>query len=269
MPSLSIITINLNNAAGLRKTIKSVISQSCINFEYIVIDGGSTDGSTEVIKEFADHFAYWISEPDHGIYQAMNKGIRWATGDYCQFLNSGDILVSSTVTERMLKNANPATNIIIGNMLKAYAESNYFRDKGIGARQPTLYDFFRGSINHSPAYIPRRLFQKYGMYDESLRIVADWKWYLQAIVFGDEQVAYRNIDVTMFDMSGVSNTHNELMANERGEVLKELLAPGILADYQNYWPLIDAGKRIRKYPLLIKLNYLIDRFLFQFEKHSL
>lgn len=99
---LSIITINRNNAAGLRRTIESVVSQTAFNqIEYIVIDGASTDGSKEVIMEFADKLTYWISEPDTGIYNAMNKGIKVATGEYCQFLNSGDWLAENKVIEDM------------------------------------------------------------------------------------------------------------------------------------------------------------------------
>jgi len=82
---LSIITVNLNNAAGLQKTIESVITQTFTDYEYIIIDGGSTDGSVDVIKQHADKITYWVSEPDKGIYNAMNKGILQAKGEYCLF----------------------------------------------------------------------------------------------------------------------------------------------------------------------------------------
>ena len=97
---LSIITINLNNRDGLQKTIDSVVSQTFRDFEWIVIDGGSTDGSKELIEQYADHFSYWVSEPDKGIYNAMNKGIKVAKGEYLQFLNSGDWLVDEKALER-------------------------------------------------------------------------------------------------------------------------------------------------------------------------
>jgi len=85
MPYLSIITVNLNNAEGLRKTIESVVTQTSNDFEYLVIDGHSTDGSLAVIQEFESRITWWVSEPDSGIYAAMNKGIRKAKGKYCQF----------------------------------------------------------------------------------------------------------------------------------------------------------------------------------------
>src|SRR5574344_3096999 len=86
----SIITINYNNKVGLERTIKSVINQTCKDYEYIIIDGTSTDGSKEVIDKYKQYLNYWVSEPDEGIYYAMNKGTLMSHGDYCNFLNSGD-----------------------------------------------------------------------------------------------------------------------------------------------------------------------------------
>ena len=97
MQKLSIITVNLNNAIGLRKTIESVVNQTFTDFEYIIIDGGSTDGSVDVIREYSEKITYWVNEPDKGIYNAMNKGIKIAKGEYLQFLNSGDFLIDNRV----------------------------------------------------------------------------------------------------------------------------------------------------------------------------
>ena len=100
---LSIVTINLNNVAGLHETIISVLNQSSADLEYIIIDGGSTDGSAELIKEYSDRIYYWVSEPDSGIYNAMNKGIRKASGEYLLFLNSGDALASDNIVEEVFR----------------------------------------------------------------------------------------------------------------------------------------------------------------------
>ena len=96
---LSIITINYNNARGLERTIKSVICQTFTNYEYIIVDGGSTDGSLEVINKYADHISKWVSEPDEGIYNAMNKGTRMASGEYFNYMNSGDCFCDAHVLE--------------------------------------------------------------------------------------------------------------------------------------------------------------------------
>jgi glycosyltransferase involved in cell wall biosynthesis len=281
---LSIITINRNNASGLKKTMESVFTQSSQEFEYIVIDGNSTDGSKKIICQYANmpmnHEFRWLSEPDTGIYNAMNKGIRMAKGEYLQFLNSGDTLVAPDVTKRMLefvdsplalgeekgKRSNYA--IIYGNMLKQKPKG-ILRDKGFAGRQPTLLDFYIGSLNHSPAYIKRTLFEKYGLYDEQLKIVSDWKWYLQTIIFGGELIAYADIDVTLFDMNGISTVNSSLDKSERQQVLKSLLPPTILEDYEKHAFSIEQMQRIKRYGLANKLVWWMERVLFKWEKHKL
>ena len=111
---LSVITINFNNRDGLRKTIESVVNQTFKDFEYIIIDGGSTDGSVDVIKEYADRIDYWVSEPDKGIYNAMNKGIDVAKGEYCIFMNSGDCFYVNDVYENVFRELD-GVDIIIGD----------------------------------------------------------------------------------------------------------------------------------------------------------
>ncbi len=278
MPKLSIITINRNNASGLQKTMESVFAQTSRNFEYIVIDGASTDGSNEIICQYANmpmnHEFHWISEKDSGIYNAMNKGIRMAKGEYLQFLNSGDTLASPDVTDKMLKaieNQEPRTKnqektaIFYGNMLKQMPKG-LLRDRGFAGRQPTMLDFYRGTLNHSPAYIKRTLFDKYGLYDEQLRIVSDWKWYLTAIVFGQEKIAYTDIDMTIFDMTGISTINKELDKAERKQVLSELLPAAIIADYERWAFPIEQMKRINRYWLTRKIVWWIERVLFKWEK---
>lgn len=261
---LSIITINLNNVSGLRKTIESVVAQTSSDFEYIVIDGGSTDGSIEVIKEFGGRITYCISEPDDGIYQAMNKGILQAKGDYCQFLNSGDWLAANDVIEKML-NAMPECSIFYGNMVKQLPNGKIFRDK-CGQGNISMYTFYRGSLNHSPAFIKRSLFEKYGLYDETLRIVSDWKWHL--IVFGlhNEKVNYINQDITCFDMKGISSSNSKLEKAERRLVLEELLPSNILKDYDTYFQSIEQTERLKRYKALKSVFWFIERLLFKYEK---
>ncbi|GHT58040.1 glycosyl transferase [Bacteroidia bacterium] len=277
---LSIITINYNNAAGLQKTMQSVLNQISKEFEYIVVDGGSTDGSVEIITNYEltsttlSHQSLsavemrWVSEKDNGIYHAMNKGIKMAKGEYVQFLNSGDCLASDDVTARMLKELPNDCAIFYGNMLKLQPYG-ILRDKCFAGRQPTMLDFYRGTLNHSPAYIRRSLFDKYGLYDESLKIVSDWKFYLQAIIFGKEYLVYQNIDVTLFDMTGVSETNKELDKAERLQVLKELLPERILQDYQIWSFPISQMQRIKCYPFVEKLYYFIERVLFKIDKNKI
>lgn len=271
-PKLSIITINRNNAVGLEKTLISVSTQSFMSFEYIVIDGASTDGSVEVIKGFENKFdaLRWISESDKGIYNAMNKGLRMASGDYIQILNSGDVLAGTNVVEQMLAalKEKGEPEILYGNMLKSFPDGKLIRDKGFVGKTPTMLSFIRGTLNHDPVYIKRTLFERFGYYREDLPITADWRWYVEAIPFGGVKPIYVDLDVTIFDMTGVSETQIEKREKERDEELKRILPWGVYQDYKNYCFPIEQLNRIKRYPLVNKFFYLIERILFKFEKRK-
>ena len=271
---ITIITINLNNAPGLEKTMQSVLNQTCKDFEYVVVDGASSDGSVEVIRQLEGHFGErlkWISEPDKGIYNAMNKGIGMASGEYIQILNSGDCLVSENVVDKMYHALEQAgcPSILYGNMIKELTSGRHRRDRCFAGKDITLKGFYHGALNHSPAYIKKDLFDKYGLYDDSLKIVSDWKWYLQAIVLGEERPVYVDIDITLFDMTGISETNDVLREKERTQELKRLIPEGILSDYDQWMPDISMMERVGRYPLIHKFFYFIERCLFKLEKHRL
>lgn len=270
---LSIITINRNNAAGLEKTMTSVLRQTCTAWEYIVVDGASTDESVDTIKRLSGEFGgrlKWISEPDKGIYNAMNKGIGMAEGDYVQFLNSGDCLAADDVVEKMYHalELSGYPSILYGNMLKDLVSGKILRDKGFAGKEMTFLGFFRGTVNHSSTLIQRALFDKYGLYDESLKIVSDWKWFLQAIVLGEEIPVYTDTDITLFDMTGISETNKKLTGQERKGVLQALFPRSILADYEQWYFPIDQMMRLKRHPWAYKLVWFLERCLFKLEKNK-
>ena len=210
----------------------------------------------------------WISEPDKGIYNAMNKGIGMASGDYIQILNSGDCLVSDDVTERMLAALKDAgyPSILYGNMLKDMPDGKIKRDRSFAGQDITLLGFYKGPLNHSPTYIRRDLFEKYGLYDESLKIVSDWKWFFQAIILGEEKPVYTDIDITLFDMHGISETNLELRDKEKNQELQKMVPQTVLADYQAWSFPIEQMKRLKGHPWAYKLVWFLERFLFKMEK---
>lgn len=269
---LTIITINRNNAEGLAKTLKSINQQTCKNFEHVVVDGASTDNSVDVIRQYEDAsiMRVWISEPDSGIYNAMNKGIRMASGEYLQFLNSGDMLAGDNVVSDMLQalEENHYPSILYGNMLKDKVKGKVIRDRCFEGQEITFLGFYKGTLNHSPAYIRKELFHKYGMYDETLKIVSDWKWYLQAIVLGGVKPIYTDIDVSIFDMNGISETNKELERRERKLVLENLIPATILADYEQYSFPIEQMKRLKRHAWAYKLVWFLERMLFKCEKNK-
>ena len=322
---LSIITINYNNAEGLRKTLASVATQTYADIEHIIVDGGSSDNSVEVIRDYSQspiantHEIRWISEKDKGIYNAMNKGIKIALGkrivnddhtsspnsliasspyrlsDYIQILNSGDILAAADVTEKMFQamgngqlaidndpnrltsdsaptssplasRLSPIQNrpaILYGNMIKVNAQGQVVGKSGY--TEYSLRQFYSSTLNHDCAYIRRDLFEEYGLYDENLKIVSDWKWYLQAIGLGRVKPEYVDIDVTIFDDGGISETNLALRNAERRQVLEELLPPAVLWDYDTHAFEMEQMKRLRRWHLY-GLVYFIERVCFKFEK---
>lgn len=269
---LSIITINRNNATGLEKTLQSVASQTYQEFEYIIIDGASTDDSVDVIKKYEPRFAHltWVSEPDSGIYNAMNKGIRMAKGEFIQILNSADCLAANDITERMLAALENAgrPNIFYGNMVKCFPDGYRRVDKGFAGQEITMLGMFTGTLNHDPTYIRRDLFDKYGFYDESLKIVSDWKWFMQAIILGGEKPQYVDLDVTLFDMTGISETNKALNKKEREMVLEQLFPKAVIADYEHFAFPISQINRLQRHPWAYKLIWFLERCLFKLEKRQ-
>lgn len=277
---LSIVTINFNNAEGLRKTLASVASQTYRDIEHVIVDAASSDGSVEVIKEYADtskHMVIWSSEKDKGIYDGMDKGIKKATGDYVQILNSGDILAAPDVTERMIATLNEEKiGILYGNMIRDFGNDKLSKDVCYGDRAKsrelkaqevewTMDDFIKGTVNHDPTYIHRLLYEKYGLYDENLKICSDWKWFVNTVVFGGEKLYYVPIDVTIFDTTGISEMNLEYREKERHKELEKMLPAAILKDYDRYHFPIAQMKRLKKHHLWGFVHFM-ERVLFKLEK---
>ena len=198
----SIITINFNHKIGLQKTFDSVFSQTSMDFEYLVIDGQSTDGSKELIEDNVEKISYWISEADSGVYHAMNKGIRKATGEYLLFLNSGDHFINETILETMSTELDE-TDIVYGDIFLIESDTKSWT--GHYPSRVSFQHFVEGSLPHPASFIKRTIFDRVGLYDESLKIVADWKFFLDAICRFN--VSYKHIDTTIsvFYLNGLSS----------------------------------------------------------------
>ena len=223
---LSIITINYNNKDGLEKTVESVLYQSSYGeFEYIVVDGASVDGSSIVLKKHGARCSCVISEPDSGIYDAMNKGVRASSGDYLLFLNSGDTLYSEhTISDILPKLI--ADDLIIGRIMKV--PGNVLSDSGM---KLSLFHFIDKSLPHQATFIRRNLLME-TPYDEKYRIVSDWKFFVQAVVIGNCSYKYIDDIVSYYDCNGLSSNNRDESFVERDMVLHELFPERILKDYR-------------------------------------
>lgn len=215
---LSIITINKDNAAGLRRTMESVLAQSCKDFEYIVVDGASTDGSVQVMEELASSLQAAgistdaVSEPDAGLYNAMNKGVRKAHGEYTLMLNSGDWFVDAHVVEKMLPLLD-GTDIIQGNVIRL-RDGKQVLDKGYGRSEIDFIDVQKGHFLHQASFVRRDLFDKVGFFDESYQIHADTVFYIQSLGYRDASFKYVDCTVAFFEGDGRSSETNPVWSQK-------------------------------------------------------
>ena len=250
----TIITINYNDHLGLSHTINSVVNQTCRDFEFVVIDGGSNDGSVGVIKDFKNQITYWVSEKDRGIYHAMNKGVAFARGTYCIFMNSGDCFYDNEVLER-IANSSVIEDIIVGRVSIDEYDHIISPPPRDGV---TLYHLYSGAVPHQGSFIKTELLRKYP-YDENLKISSDWKFFVQTLILDNCSIRFLDTFVSRYDMNGISSLNPELMRKEKDEILMNLFPPRVLEDYRRM-KLSECLTQTLTPQL--KVNYSIDRLLY-------
>lgn len=267
--SFSIITVSYNNVCGLSHTIESVIGQTFDDYEFIIIDGDSSDGSKQIIEQNKRNFTYWCSEPDSGIYNAMNKGIMQAKGKYLIFMNAGDTFFSNKVLEQVFPQLDNI-DIIVGYALKNGKSYQNIHEEDV------LMMLFHSSFSHQATFIKRDLFQNY-RYDEKLEIVSDWKAWVDWIVIDNHTYKYIDTVVANYDFTGISSdckNWNRILL-ERESVLKSSFPPLVLKKLRECHDIYLRGhiKYLRKHPILsflciswIKAMASIGKFLSLFEK---
>jgi glycosyltransferase involved in cell wall biosynthesis len=272
---LTIITINYNNNEGLIKTIESIINQTWINFEFIIIDGGSTDDSVATIEKYDKYINYWISEKDSGVYDAMNKAIQLANGSYLNFMNSGDFYYTNTILEEIHSKFNKDVGVL-------YGDSFYFNDQGYDKIEKTplklsFTHFVNSGINHQASFIKRNLFFKYFMYNIAYKIGADWEFFLYVICKKNESYEHLEKTICYYDFSGISaiSENLDLYHSERESILKKHFSL-FYDDFVCYTPTFD--RRIKKVfrikeskILWILLKFVVSVMLLvvpKFDKHT-
>lgn len=256
---LSIITINYNNKEGLFKTIQSVISQTVKEFEWIVIDGGSTDGSKELIDEYASYISYYVSELDGGIYNAMNKGIKASHGDYLQFLNSGDSLHDNDTIEKVLPLLIDK-DIYVGRINSIGKENASIEEQSDFSPEEILRKLTFTWLPHQASFIRRSVFETYGFYREDMKIVSDWWAYYRSLVIGNASIDSIPVIIADYDTTGISATHRKKALSEQERLLGEY--PSISVYYHFYKDnkdIIEALKGNKLAFWLFRVYYYIYR----------
>lgn len=245
---LSIITINYNNANGLRTTIENVVPKLIADVEYIIIDGGSTDGGLDVIEQYADKIDYWVSESDSGVYNAMNKGIKQAKGDYLIFMNSGDSFRTEILFEDILKDLESGEDLIYYNL-------EFVEDKGshIKTYPHTLdFKFFSiDTISHQATLIKKEPLIDYGCYDEKMKIASDWVYFIDAVCKRNATYKYVEKCLSVFIADGLSCLP-EYRAFSIGEIKSYLTT-----DYAPYVSLYEEWKECKRELHVMRLSRAI------------
>lgn len=238
MPKFSIITINYNNAEGLRKTIESVINQIFQDFEYIVIDGGSTDGSKEVIEQYQDKITYWVSEPDKGVYHAMNKGTTEVKGDYVIYMNSGDVFFDNEVLRAVIPQLEDY-DIVYGDLM--IVEKNRIWRKYYNQHLSFFY-FTYDTLPHQGSFIKLSLLKDElgDPYSEELKICSDWKFFMDAVCKRSASTKYLGMPITYYDYSGLSSVmeNRDILLKEKDMVLS--------SEYKAYYDDAKFYKKLRQ-----------------------
>ncbi|MGG9970611.1 glycosyltransferase family 2 protein [Ferruginibacter sp. SUN002] len=206
---ISIITINLNNKAGLLKTINSIFSQQFLDYELIIIDGHSTDGSKELIEQNQSRIAYWVSEKDAGVYDAMNKGIGQAKGKYLFFLNSGDCFTDANVLKGIADCMSTGDyDFVYGNVIYNNRPIKY-KD------ELSLYYILNMGMCHQTQFLKKLLFEKYGYYDTAYKVTADHCKLILFLAKYNATYKHANIDVAIIEPGGMSTVSIDSNRQER------------------------------------------------------
>lgn len=216
MVKVSIITVCFNAEKTLESTMRSILEQDYKDFEYIIIDGGSTDGTIDIINRYKDRLAYWISEPDNGIYDAMNKGLRHVTGSWVNFMNAGDSFICKDVLSNIFALTIPANmNVIYGATLSKYQWGNYIIS-------PDTIDSLKCSMPfcHQSSFVRAEILTEF-QFDISLKISADFK--LFNLIYGKYPNSFHRYDgiIAIFDaQEGVSSVNRYALLNENSAISK-------------------------------------------------
>jgi len=219
---VSIITACYNAEKTIEDTIRSVAAQTYGDIEYIIIDGASQDKTLEIIEKYKDKISVLISEPDKGVYNAMNKGIKAATGDLIFFLNADDVLINELVVEQFAEFAKTNNaGLLLGNIIlldkydgRVYHEKQFLIDN---------VQLIKSTVFHPATFFKREVFEKYGLYNENLKITADYEWYLNYFVKNNGDYAYFDKPVSIFSMSGLSSDfeYGQIHKEERKKIQKK------------------------------------------------
>lgn len=260
MGKLSIITINYNDGNGLEKTIQSVISQTNSDYEFMVIDGGSADNSLDIIKKYADKINYWVSEKDKGIYDAQNKGIAKANGDYILFLNSGDCFYNENVISKFYD------YLLVTSRKVIYGNTNIIDQDGSAKvlyppETLNLNFWYANTLNHQAIFTHSSLFRKYGEFSTHYKYASDFDFLFKVFVNEPSEFAYFNCLICNYDNTGLTSKgiYHKIILKERKEIILSYVGPKRFGEMRREF--LNTLSLERKYMIIITENIFLKTIL--------
>ena len=216
---ISVITVVKNGGKYLEQTIQSVTNQSYDNIEYIIIDGESTDGTLDLLKKYEHKISYWVSEPDNGIYDAMNKGVKLSSGEYIYFLNSGDTFYNNMVFSDLIKLMDSKLfTFVYGNINLSAQDGNFSIIKG---KKIKLKELIYGMVCHQALLVKKEVFTNIGFFNTKLKVAADYEWTIKLFKSHESHSNYFNITIANMPMGGISDILAVKGINERRIIVKK------------------------------------------------
>ncbi|MGN0861632.1 MAG: glycosyltransferase family 2 protein, partial [Candidatus Spyradosoma sp.] len=218
-PKFSVITVCRNAEKTIERTIRSVIAQTYPNKEFVVVDGASKDGTLGIIEKYREQIDVFVSEPDKGIYDAMNKAVSLATGDYVIFINADDYLYDENVLRRASEV--PEADFLFGGQYDLCPDGKLLPAKNLDGLD--AYHLFRGFFAHQTIFAKRNLWERFGDFDQNYKICADRDWLCRCFVSGKMTTAKIDSVVAVYAVGGFSDTQRNLHNLERTSLLERNL----------------------------------------------
>lgn len=258
---LSVITVCFNESINITETIESVINQSFTDYEYIIIDGASVDGTIDIINKYSKYLSHFVSEKDDGLFYAMNKAVDLATGEYLIFLNAGDLFVFNDTLSNIFEN-DIDEDLIYGDVIFRYSSGLKFR-----RQSPKILDkkyFYVDSLNHQTLLMKKDVLISLGGFDTSLKITSDYDLILKSVLV--KKSSYRHLDfpISIFNLLGISsdNSFKKLHIKERELVQKRYFSEYEINHFSKFHIFYDLIYKKFKYSTSLLLSIISKRYLY-------
>ena len=241
-PKVSIITVVYNGIEFLEETIKSVISQTYPNIEYIIVDGGSKDGTLDIIKKYEAHISKWISEPDKGIYDAMNKGIDLATGDWQNFLNAGDSFVDNNVLEKIFTSDLENITLVYGDIIAIRENGQKLNVNAIELKDDNSIK--KGmKVCHQAIFYNKNIMIKY---DDKLRLKSEWKHLIEITRKENFSPKKFNFPIVYYSVGGLGAQQLKLNQKEYRDVFLKMYGMSAYITYMPFFAYMTLRRILKK-----------------------